>query len=99
MHTEVTWDEEKNRANVTKHGLSFEEASRLFTSGVDYLELFDERHSEDEERFIALGPRTEVSYWSCGPKKTRMFCESSAFGLRPDVSVSIMRHSWENEDE
>jgi uncharacterized DUF497 family protein len=23
---------------------------------VDYLELFDEHHSEDEDRFIAIGP-------------------------------------------
>ena len=28
----------------------------LFTSGVDYLEIFDEAHSEDEDRFIAIGP-------------------------------------------
>jgi uncharacterized DUF497 family protein len=50
------WDEGKNAANQAKHGVSFEEASALFLSGVDYLELFDEAHSIDEERFIAIGP-------------------------------------------
>lgn len=52
----ITWDETKNRANQRKHGVSFDEASELFTSGVDYLELFDEAHSEEEDRFIAIGP-------------------------------------------
>jgi uncharacterized protein len=34
----------------------FAEATALFTSGVDYLEIFDEEHSHDEDRFIAVGP-------------------------------------------
>lgn len=53
---EVTWDPAKNRANQKKHGVSFEEASELFTSGRDYLEIFDEAHSDYEDRFIAVGP-------------------------------------------
>jgi uncharacterized DUF497 family protein len=31
----VTWDRAKNLANQKNHGISFEEASELFTSGVD----------------------------------------------------------------
>jgi hypothetical protein len=53
---EVTWDPAKNVANQKKHGVSFEEAAELFTSGVEYLELFDDAHSVDEDRFIAIGP-------------------------------------------
>lgn len=53
---EVTWDPAKNLANQKKHGVSFEEASELFTGGQDYLELFDEAHSREEDRFIAIGP-------------------------------------------
>ena len=52
----VEWDEEKDRANRRKHGIGFSEASELFTSGVDYLEIFDEEHSVTEDRFIAIGP-------------------------------------------
>ena len=55
-NVEFTWDEGKNAANLAKHGVSFEEARALFLSGVNYLELFDEVHSVDEERFIAIGP-------------------------------------------
>ena len=51
-----TWDEQKNATNQAKHGVSFEEASSLFPSGADYLEIFDEGHSEEEDRFIAIGP-------------------------------------------
>ena len=50
-----TWDETKNLANQAKHGVSFEEASELFSSGLDYLEIFDEAHSDEEDRFIAIG--------------------------------------------
>ncbi|MHC4939366.1 MAG: BrnT family toxin [Planctomycetota bacterium] len=52
----VEWDSTKARANEHKHGLSFTEAAELFTSGSEYLEIFDERHSEEEDRFIAIGP-------------------------------------------
>ena len=50
------WDDEKAQANAQKHGVSFQEASALFTSGVDYLELYDDEHSFEEDRFIAIGP-------------------------------------------
>lgn len=50
------WDDAKSQRNRTKHGVSFEEASELFISGVDYLEIFDLEHSATEERFIAIGP-------------------------------------------
>jgi uncharacterized protein len=28
----------------------------LFVSGVDHLEIFDDAHSDDEDRFISIGP-------------------------------------------
>lgn len=49
------WDDTKDRSNQKKHGLSFSQASRLFESGQDYLEIFDSAHSETEDRFIAIG--------------------------------------------
>lgn len=50
------WDSAKDDANYRRHGISFEEVKELFTSGVEYLEVFDEEHSHDEDRFIAIGP-------------------------------------------
>lgn len=52
----ITWDAVKGEANVRKHGVSFEEAQELFQSSEDYLEIYDEAHSESEDRFIAIGP-------------------------------------------
>ena len=51
----VEWDPAKDEINRAKHGLSFEEASGLFKGGVDYLEIYDEEHSDEEDRFIAIG--------------------------------------------
>lgn len=50
------WDARKERQNITKHGVSFKEAEELFTSKVDFLELYDAEHSDLEDRFIAIGP-------------------------------------------
>ena len=51
----VEWDPEKDESNQAKHDLSFSEASALFEAGSDYLVIFDEAHSETEDRFIAIG--------------------------------------------
>lgn len=50
------WDDAKDKANRERHGLSLEEVVELFTSGVDFLDLYDESHSDQEDRFIAIGP-------------------------------------------
>lgn len=54
----VTWDDAKDLANRRNHGISFKEAEELFTSTSEYVEIFDEAHSLDEDRFIAIGPVT-----------------------------------------
>lgn len=51
-----SWDPTKDEANRKQHGVSFEEAAELFRGGSDYLEIYDEEHSQDEDRFIATGP-------------------------------------------
>ncbi len=47
------WDEEKNRANIRKHGLDFADAWRLFT--MPMLVLPDDRKDYGEDRWIGLG--------------------------------------------
>jgi len=51
---EFIWDEQKNRANVRKHKVSFEEARSVFLDE-NALRFFDPDHSSEEERFIMLG--------------------------------------------
>lgn len=48
------WDENKNRTNQKKHGISFTEAKTVFYDD-EALVIDDPEHSEEEERFIILG--------------------------------------------
>lgn len=48
------WDENKNRINLQKHGISFDEAKTVFYD--ESAILFDDpEHSEEEERFLIIG--------------------------------------------
>ncbi len=48
------WDKRKERANVKKHGISFDEARTVFYDE-NAVQFFDPDHSDDEDRFILLG--------------------------------------------
>ena len=48
------WDENKNRINQRKHGISFLEAKTVFYDE-EALVIDDPEHSEQEDRFIILG--------------------------------------------
>ena len=56
MFMKFEWSMQKSKINVTKHGITFEEASKLFIGRADFVEIFDESQSVDEDRFIAIGP-------------------------------------------
>lgn len=48
------WDPKKAAANERKHGITFDEASTVFSD--DHALLIDDPdHSDDEDRFILLG--------------------------------------------
>lgn len=51
------WDAAKARANLGKHGVSFEEAQSVFYDEFA-VQFFDDGHSADEERFLMLGMST-----------------------------------------
>ena len=48
------WDDDKAKANVRKHQVTFEEASSVFFDENARF-LHDPQHSTDESRFILLG--------------------------------------------
>jgi uncharacterized protein len=48
------WDEEKADENLTKHGVSFSEASTVFADPLSRT-IRDPLHSEEEARFVVLG--------------------------------------------
>jgi len=47
------WDDAKNRENIAKHGLDFNDAPEVFNSPI--VERLDIRFEYSEERWIALG--------------------------------------------
>lgn len=53
------WDENKAAANEQKHGVSFEEAQTVFFAD-DALLYDDPDHSQDEDRFLLLGPSARL---------------------------------------
>jgi uncharacterized protein len=48
------WDEDKAAANLSKHGVSFEEANTVFDDPL-YIDFYDPDHSLDEHRYIIIG--------------------------------------------
>lgn len=48
------WDDEKEQINIKKHGIDFETASYVFHDE-NRIEIYDELHSEYEDRYITIG--------------------------------------------
>ena len=48
------YDEDKNQANIKKHGISFRTAARVFFD-YDRIEFYDDTNSFDEDRFDVIG--------------------------------------------
>lgn len=48
------WDEEKAAENLSKHGVSFTEASTVFEDPLSRT-IPDPLHSDEEDRFVILG--------------------------------------------
>ena len=48
------WDEEKNLANIEKHGIAFEEILEVFDDPA-FLTGYDFEYSKQEDRYYGLG--------------------------------------------
>lgn len=48
------WDDEKEKTNIKKHKIDFTTASFVFDDE-NRLEIFDDSHSVDEDRYITIG--------------------------------------------
>ncbi|NJL55855.1 BrnT family toxin [bacterium] len=64
------WNESKAARNLSKHGVSFEEAKTVFDDPL-YVDFYDPDHSEDEERYLIVGESNQgrvliVSYTERG---------------------------------
>ena len=55
------WDDEKEKINIVKHGIDFTTAARVFKDE-NRLELYDETHSDTEDRYITIGIIDGIAY-------------------------------------
>ena len=54
MFFDFDWDANKARTNLAKHRVSFRLATSVFRDAL-VLTIFDEEHSDDEDRWVTLG--------------------------------------------
>ena len=51
---EFDWDGDKAEANLSKHGISFDEAKTVFDDPL-YIDFYDPDYSDEEHRYIIIG--------------------------------------------
>jgi uncharacterized protein len=88
-----SWDKEKNRRNIERHGIAFEDAKRIFDG--ETLEREDNRFDYGETRIYAIGlvngleitviytdrdndERRIISAWRSEPHERRAYWQSIA---------------------
>ena len=54
MNYNFEWDPAKAKKNLSKHKISFEDAASIFKDK-NSISVFDESHSENEERWATIG--------------------------------------------
>ena len=60
MRYTFEWDPIKAKENLRKHKVSFERAAEVFRDSMA-LSIFDEEHSEREERWVTIGKDSHES--------------------------------------
>jgi Uncharacterized protein conserved in bacteria len=61
MSLRFEWDENKAKLNFEKHGILFETAAKVFLDE-NRIEIYDETHSINEDRYITIGLANEVLF-------------------------------------
>ena len=51
---EFEWDGQKAAKNLSKHGVTFDEAKTIFDDPL-YIDFYDPDHSDEEERHLIIG--------------------------------------------
>ena len=58
---EFEWDANRARTNLSKHGVSFLNATAIFSDALA-LTIFDDDHNDDEDRWVTLGQTSNGQY-------------------------------------
>jgi len=57
----IEWDDRKNEINRRKHGIDFGDAGLVFADEAR-IEMFDELHSDEEDRYITIGRVEDILF-------------------------------------
>lgn len=94
---EFTWDPTKAGANLAKHRVAFGQAATVFADALA-LTVFDDNHSEFEERWFTLGMSStgkllaiSHTYTATGPNTARVRLVSAREATRSE------RRQYEDE--
>ena len=82
------WDERKEKANIKKHSVSFDESRTVFYDE-SAIQFFDPAHSKGEDRFILLG----ISF------NLRILVVCHCFGERETVVRIISARKADKDEE
>jgi uncharacterized protein len=78
--TGFEWDEKKDRANLIKHGISFDDASQIFHGPV----IVKRSDRKDEERWIGVGKSNDRILTVIFTRRDKAICIISARRPRAD---------------
>ena len=87
------WDEKKEKINIKKHGVSFEESRTVFYDE-NAIQFFDPDHADDEDRFILLGMSFKLRVLivcHCYPNKSDVVALFAYVPLSVPLRVGLSR--------
>ena len=87
------WNEEKNRINQQKHGISFETAMMVFNDD-DRIEIYDFEHNVDEDRYNTIGKVDDVLFVVYTERKENIRLISARLATRLERSVYYDQDSY-----
>jgi len=97
---EFEWDETKRQTNITKHGVDFIDAARVFESVV--LETEDRRRDYGERRYRALGQfngRMLHLIYTWRQDRCRIISARRASGHERETYYAGVRRQIEEDEE
>ena len=80
------WDENKNLLNQRKHGVDFETAAFVFEDEY-HVEMYDSRHSIEEDRYIAIGKVGDFLYVVFTRRREKIRLISARVATKREVEI------------
>jgi uncharacterized DUF497 family protein len=100
MAVEFEWDAAKARANLRKHGVSFDEATTVFGDPLART-IYDPLHSDEEHRFVIIGESHArellVVVFTDRERKIRIISARAATGRKERIMKKTAKKSPDSD--